>query len=250
MDKCESCESESEHILSCSSCGKKLCPSCAHHFQDSYLCDDCLKSVYTHPVRAEPEKPPDKPAGQAGFAGRKPTSPQNLNLPIFQIASLIIVLAFLALGWTYITSMPPANATENGTIGDTLTEEEPEELPELTIPKNDSLNIYPHMKSYLEISSYNLICEDGTVTEINMSIKTGPLQLSLSSVELFEKEVLSDFSKKSFKANTISTTRFRNLQSYEQINQYNTTTLELIFVANRGIYQKAVLTPNPRNCPE
>jgi len=267
MEKCDSCGKETEHITTCASCGKNICPSCAHHYQGRYLCNDCLKGVYTHPVRKEeevPEQAPVKAPAKSGFRGTlaaaqekakgqqgkgKPATPNkptttNKKLPMLQIVSLIIVIAFFAVGWTYMSQGPAANATENETIVEEII------VPEVTITQNDTLNIYPHMISYLEITGYNLTCTNYTVTEIEFYLKAGPLPITLSSVELFDKNILDEFTNKKFSANSISKTTFRNVPTYADINALNTTKLELIFVGNRGTYQKAILTPDPRNCPE
>ena len=235
MVKCEFCDKESEHIIPCAMCGKKMCPSCAHHLKDKYLCADCLKQVYKHPVRDEKkvpevEEPPAKDT----------ISKTTMKFPVVQAAALVLLAAFLMFGFVFISQPGASNITENESVEVAL--------PEIVILRNDTLNVYPHMRSYLDVTNYSVVCENGTVTQLDISFKTGALSITFTSIELFEKEVLGDFSPKALPANTVTVAKFTNLQKYAQIDQYNTTTIELIFVANRGVYQKAIITPNPRLC--
>lgn len=231
---CESCKKESEHIIPCATCGKKVCHSCAHHFKSQYLCTECLKDVYTHPVRKEEDIPVPKEE-------EKPAGVAPVKLPIIQVAALIIILLFFLIGWTYMASLPPQNVT---------VENETDEPPLLIITTNDTLNAFPHMRSYLQVVNYSIICDAGAITGLEISLDTGSMPLALSSVELFEKNIVGDFSVRELPSHTTTTTRLTNLQSHARINRYNTTTLELIFIANRGVYQKAILTPNPNLCQD
>ena len=233
--KCESCENEVGKTGQCAECLKKICINCARHYGGHYLCPECLKKHYSHRQYVEKE---EAPKSEKAKAKSKPATPDYYKI----IPIIIVLIACVFIVYKYNEQILPGPEAEP--------EPEPEPQFEPILLNRSDLNAYSHMIQYLEVGNYTISCTNGTLSSIHLTLHAGPHNLNLRSVEI-GSEIIDgkDISLFSINAGKQQTITLSNIPRYHQISKTNQTSLEILLLADRGIYQKLNFVPDFSQCP-